>query len=300
MSAAAYKAISRALRAGKDTVLANSLWLGIHSETGLGRRNGRSIVFSHTDLEALRRYGESLGGVDPLHNTLEGSRIDVAAITPDEKYSADSVFGDLLVIATLGSACVPLRGEHASTSAPAGIVLSVPIGMVDVERLSHQKLLIVENGAILPVCDRLCLPPQWTNTLVLYRGHRENAKHVKALIHAQPTENLGMLYDFDPAGLSMAMTHNKGTVLIPDPSYLTDIDSALLARINQPRLFHRQHEQCNQLTRSLVQEGWKSVLGIMVQRRLAVTQENMVAGRIPIIAVTPEFIHNSPPAASAC
>lgn len=58
-------------------------------------------MLTHNDLDGLRRHGKHLTGLDPLFDSTEGGRMDMAEIS-DETVAKDYVFGQL-VTTTLGN-----------------------------------------------------------------------------------------------------------------------------------------------------------------------------------------------------
>lgn len=269
-----FKAIARIIQTGTKTVQRNGVWSGIYQETGCGKIAGRTLTFTDSDLDTLRRYAKSLTGLDPLFDSTAGSRIDLARKTSDEKLAQDSVFGQLIVTATLGNATVPVG--HQEVAVPAGSVLSVPMDQLQASALSQRPILIIENGAIMPQCQRLKLPPPWKNAVAIYRGHRENARHVRGIIEAQPATNLGLFYDFDPEGLAMALSFGKGHVLIPNLSG-TSVP-------HQREAFRRQGAAMKRLASTTEDPTWGLITQTMKEQEQAVMQEHMIAHGVALIA----------------
>lgn len=267
-----FKAIARIVKAGRKTVQNNGVWSAIHNETGCGSVTGRTIVFTDNDLDILRRYAKSLTGLDPLHDTTGGSRIDLAGQVSNEKLSTQSVFGHLVVMATLGSGRVPITGQEIAV--PQGTVLSVPSDKLEISTLADRPILVVENGAIMPECHRLQLPASWANAVVIYRGHNENARHVATLIDSQPSEKLGLFYDFDPDGLSMALSFGKGHILIPE---------ALPSSAPSKRsTFRQQASTIKRLKKRSSNTPWAQVVDVMDSMELAIMQEHMLVYDVPL------------------
>lgn len=273
-----YKAISRVIKSGNKTVQKTGVWTAIHEETGCGTVSGRNITFNDTELDRLRRYAISRTGLDPLFDSTEGSRIDLAAKTADEKLAQNSVFGDLVVMAALGSATLPVSDKEVEI--PPGTVLSVPIDQIKTAALTERLVLVVENGAIMPECHKLRLPQSWTNAIVIYRGHGANAKHVAALVHNQPSDKLGLFYDFDPEGLSMALSFGKGQIFIPEtlPSSLPNKRSTFRNQLKAMKRLGRLTENS---------PSWANTVQIMEFKELAIMQEHMLTHEVDLSARPP-------------
>ncbi len=270
-------AIERLLKSDKTCVRRNATWDRIHDETGAGTVVAREIRFSQGDRQRLREYVLSQTGLDPQFDSRDGGRMALARHDASEKLGSDSVFGQLVVVATAGAARIAVQGREVRT--PPGAVLSILPDRLDRERLKASRMVVVENGAILPFWQDIRLPEPWKDAVLVYRGHRENLRTVASLIREQPAEYLGFFQDFDPAGLAMATAAGRGSVLIP-------ADWARLRRdsgINQPDVHLRQLEQLKSLGREK-QPGAASVIGHMAREQLAVMQEHMVARQMALTA----------------
>jgi len=157
--------------------------------------------------------------------------MEAADKSNNEKFTNDSVFGHLLVLATAGDAEVFVGGQSAST--PPGALLSVLPDALDRQALKSQRVVLVENGAPMTEWDKIQLPPPWDNSVILYCGHRENAGFVQQIVADQPSSNLALYYDFDPEGLEMALRTGKGTILLPEDWRTSLIDRAMRERVTQ-------------------------------------------------------------------
>jgi hypothetical protein len=169
--------------------------------------------------------------LDPQFDTTKGGRMEAADKSNNEKFTNDSVFGHLLVLATAGDAEVFVGGQSAST--PPGALLSVLPDALDRQALKSQRVVLVENGAPMTEWDKIQLPPPWDNSVILYCGHRENAGFVQQIVADQPSSNLALYYDFDPEGLEMALRTGKGTILLPEDWRTSLIDRAMRERVTQ-------------------------------------------------------------------
>jgi hypothetical protein len=81
----------------------------------------------------------------------------------------------------------------------------------------------------------------------VYRDHGDNVKHVNRIVQNQPSENLGLLGDFDPAELDIATRHGKGLSLIPGQSVPQALDPVAFGRISQKSLFESQADAFRRL-----------------------------------------------------
>lgn len=269
-----FGAIERLLKKGQRTARLSTVWKRIHEETGAGVIRKDQLLFTPIDLQRLREYGKYVSrGVDPLSDSLAGSRMEVAGKTPNEKFASDSVFGDLLVLATAGETQLVINGQPIKT--PRGSVLSIGPGTLDRETLKQSRVVIIENGSIMPYWQDIRLPPEWQDSVLLYRGHRENMQHVRAIIDGQPAENLALYYDFDPEGLEMALGTGKGTVLIPTDWGRLIEDEDLRKKISQRDAHRRQSRAMTRLKALAKGTDWEPVVVAMGEAELAVMQEHL-------------------------
>lgn len=274
MAADEFGAIERLLKKGRRTARVSKVWQRIHDETGAGIITNNQLLFTPGDLRRLREYAKHLtNGVDPLTDTLKGTRMDLAEKTSDEKLASDSVFGALLVLATSGEARVTINGQVTNT--PPGAVLSVRAEALDTEALKQCRLVIIENGSLMPHWQDIRLPTEWRDSVLLYRGHRENMRHVRKLIAEQPGENLALYYDFDPEGLEMALSMGKGTILIPAVWAELDNEPETVGGATQRNAYRRQTRAMIRLRELSEGTDWEPVVKIMQDGELAVMQEHM-------------------------
>ncbi|GGE78117.1 hypothetical protein GCM10011533_33100 [Streptosporangium jomthongense] len=272
-------AIERLLRGGKTKVRLNPTWEQICRENGVGQVIGREIHFTPDDKQRLRDYVLAEHGIDPQFDSRAGGRMAMARKDASEKLSTASVFGHLLVMATAGQSTVRVTGKGVST--PPGSVLSVLPDCLNAEHLHTQKLIIIENGGLMPHWADLQLTESWKDAVILYRGHRENARFVADIAREQPGHNLAWFFDFDPAGLAMALDQGRGNALIPQAWF----DFGRHTAFNQPKT-HRN--QMNALKRLKVR-GVGKVLKIaehMEKEELALMQEHLVLRQVKMSALS--------------
>jgi hypothetical protein len=281
-----FGAIKRLLQSGKQVAQYNKVWSGIHEQTGLGVIMGRQLRFTRAELARLREYGRQLTGLDPQHDTLKGGRMAMADKASNEKLTSDSVFGDLLVLATAGEADVIINETRVQT--PPGTVLSVKPEVLGLDELKRQRLLIVENGAIMPAWHEIRLPEPWTNSVILYRGHRENVSHAQNLVAQQPADKLALYYDFDPEGIDLAMRWGKGAIIIPENWRQIDcIEATGHQKVNQRTVFRQQRDRLKR-TRAIAKGSlWEAVLDTMEQHEVAIMQEHLTRRQWPLTALPP-------------
>lgn len=269
-------AIERFLKSDKLKVKRNKTWDSICVETGAGAVVGKEIHFASADKQRLRAYIASACGVDPQFDSRSGGRMTMASHDASEKLTSDSVFGHLIVIATAGKSEIKVNGCTIKT--PAGSVLSVLPENLDREHLKTQKLVIVENGAIMPCWHDIQLPNEWQDSVIIYRGHRENMRTVAEIGRTQPDEQLGWFFDFDPAGLALGLDQGRGVLMIPEE--WSSFDSQ--TRFNQPDKHFVQQVALNRIKRQATGE-LQAIAEHMEKHGLALMQEHLVKRRTVLI-----------------
>lgn len=276
-----FNAIKRLLTSGKKTANKNQTWTRIQEETCCGTLVGREFQFTEDELHRLRKHAQSLTGLDPLFDSTVGSRMDMAEKVPDEKLANDSVFGQLVVLATAGKGEVRVDGEAAYV--PPGAVISVPFGLLDLWHLCQQRLVVIENGSVMPECHSIRLPQGWDDCVFVYRGHRENVRHTQRLIEHHPAEILGLFFDFDPAGLGMALAVGKGHVLVPEVG--PELSSSGIASINNRSAHRKQTRELEWLKGLTPNTRWEQVVNWVESNEIAIMQEHLVRRKVSLVTL---------------
>lgn len=271
-------AIERLLKGSKLKVQRNRIWEQICAENGVGQVIGREIHFTPEDRQRLREYIVAEHGVDPQYDSRAGDRMAMARKDTSEKLSSDSVFGQLIVLATAGNAKVRASGDYVTT--PQGSVLSVLPECLDTDHLQSQNLVIVENGGLMPYWAELQLPEAWQDSIILYRGHRENARSVAGIARNQPAGKLAWFYDFDPAGQALALDQARGSTLVPEKWR----EFGRHTPFNQPKT-HRKHSAALKRLKARATGELLAIAEHMADEELALMQEHMVLRQVPLIAL---------------
>ncbi|MBQ0763163.1 DUF7281 domain-containing protein [Marinobacter psychrophilus] len=280
---AEFKAIATLLQGSKRSAARNKVWTRIHHETGLGTVSRRDFLFSEDELNKLRQYGRSLTGgeLDPLFYKPAGLRMDMAEVHNNEKFTSHSVFGSLMLMATAGGARVVINGEPSATQ--PGSILAVKPDPINREALTQQKLIVIENGSLMPDWSRIVLPEAWQDAVLLYRGHGENARDVIKLALAQPSDRLAFYYDFDPAGMAMALNWGRGHILVPQD--WPALDCSASGGLSQRGTYRQQHASLNMAQAAARTEQQRRILAFMANQECAIMQEHITARALPLVAI---------------
>ncbi|MDO6443634.1 hypothetical protein [Marinobacter sp. 2_MG-2023] len=272
-------AIERLLKAARLKVKRSPVWERICEENGVGRVIGRDIHFTADEKQRLRAYVQSQYGIDPQYDSRVGGRMAMALQNASEKLSSDSVFGQLIVFATAGNTTVRVNGENFQT--PRGSVCSVLPDHLDIDDLQTRNLVIIENGGVMPFWAELQLPGAWQDSVILYRGHRENVRNVVEIVSKQPADKLAWFFDFDPAGLALALEQGKGSTLVP----VKWRELSRYTPFNQPKVHHKQSVALKRL-KGLAAGELRAIAEHMANEELAVMQEHLTRRQMPLVALS--------------
>jgi hypothetical protein len=164
---------------------------------------------------------------------------------------------------------IPLLGGDAIT--PCGTLLSVTASELEISRID--TIVLVENGITARYWHKCRIPCELSKALMVYRGHDSQSKTVRQWLRQLPAtvQKIGY-FDFDPAGLGMAIDYQMDAILIPDPindQLIKGINNKPEAHDNQlvkrPDLGQQLPETCHDMWQWMIGKG----------RKCAVTQERL-------------------------
>lgn len=271
----AYSAIQRVVHNRTLNVALNTVWQQIHDETGVGNIFAKQLLLTYEDHNKLREWVKLEVGADPLTTRITGNRLEVAGLSRDEKLATEDVFSGMIWI-TRCSGDIPLMQGNAVT--PEGTLISVKTSDILVDNI--KTVIIVENGIVAREWYKCIVPDELATALVVYRGHGSEAEAARAWLYNLPADIRKIGYfDFDPAGLGIAVDYNMDAILIPDP-----INDELIKGINnkpgthtkqlsnRPNLHEQLPKSCRWVLYWMTSEG----------RKCAVTQERLMVLRWPL------------------
>lgn len=269
LSKKSYSSVQQVLHNRTFKVPLNSLWQEIHDELGIGDLSSKQLILSSEDHTKLRAWYLLDVGADPLTTKVSGNRLEVASLVRDEKWATKSVFSGMMQVNVI-SGVVPLSQGDAIT--PPSTLLEVSAGDVLISRLD--AVVLVENGIVARYWHKCRIPAEFSRALMIYRGHgAENMKCVRQWIEQlPPTVKKVGYFDFDPAGLGIAIDYHMDAILIPDP-----LDERLIEGINnKPESHDKQLARRPDLGKQLPASCHK-VWSWMTNnnRKCAVTQERL-------------------------
>lgn len=304
--AAAKNILIRALSSVAD----NSINRQLTQLVNIGEVKGKRIILTQKDRIQLEKYFDHHLGQPIRHLSLDtADRLIAAKQSNEEKFARGSVFESLLNIARHQKP-LPII-EQLAMFTPPGMVISTPLHHLDFEAIT--QIIVTENGQLLTHWSELipCLPLHLQHALILYRGHGSNQNLLKTVLEQTPSHcEIVLFYDFDPAGLAMALEltrqHlNEATrnvsLLLPASLIENDLGTPVtplspinlifesLISLSKPEIFHAQHTQLSWLENQFADmdktdpvNKLAGMIGFMRQHQIAITQEHMVAHNMPL------------------
>jgi len=255
------RAVHGLLRARDERVPLNELWRTIERHFEVGAVQGKWLHFNRAQREALRSQAQREWGFDPLEGIPDGSRLEVAAAAIDEKIARERPDDNHVLIK--GQLPFPLPALHPELS------LRVPLSSLDLAAIG--QVLVIENLDSFDHWQHYAAPLELTDSLLLYRGHRGLARGTRQLLANLPATTRVIVFpDYDPAGLSIAMTLPRADALL-----VPQLDAALLAMGSREH-FDRQHRNVRHL-QAIELGNWQGVWDEMKELQLSIKQQHMLA-----------------------
>jgi len=271
----AFQSIQSALRRGAEEVLFNKIWKSLHHELAIGKLIGKKLHLSNGDRDALRQHIQTSIGLDPLLDEVSGDRLEVAAHMSDEKWATLTVFARQVLVKSL---CCNISLKTGDAVTPPGCALYVDPELI---QLSDRAVItIVENGSVFNQWHEVIIDAKRVkNSLVVYRGHSQDATRVSEWLKALPDyiETIAAV-DLDPSGLLIASSLGVNAVLVPENLDLIPLDS----RTRKLEIFDKQYIP-KQRTR--IPSAWLHIWDWMANNQVAITQETMLVNKWSMVPI---------------
>ena len=278
LSVSELSAVRKVLRQSDTSVPLTNFWQRLHTEEGIGSPIGKRIHFNATDLSRLREMAIKTSGIDPVYGDLQGDRLTVATTSANEKLSTVGVFADLVQLARFPDNSIPTLNGGCCT--PIGTVLSVPPELLNGQ--VFDKLVVIENGILMRCWASVSWPLEIRDAVFVYRGHGTNEVAVKQLV-TEASASYGF-YDFDPAGLLMAVRSGCGGIVVPAVWQEWTQNHEFRKSFNKRAEYRKQFRELANLKTS-VKPLLRSIVNHIERFELAITQEHMLSHQIPLTVV---------------
>lgn len=275
LSKKAFTSIQRALHNRTFRISLNAIWQEIHDELGIGSVSSKHLLLNPEDHEKLRKWALLEAGADPLTAKISGDRLEVASQVSDEKWATESVFSGMIQV-NMRSGEIPMT--HGNAVTPPGTLLSVAASEILVEE--NSTVVLVENGIVARYWHQCRVPAELSKALMVYRGHTGDAETVREWLGSLPVGVMKVGYfDFDPAGLGMAVDYGVDAILIPNP-----LDDNLIQGINNKPESHLEQLAHRPDLDKKLPESYRRIWNWMTAngRKCAVTQERLMVLTWPL------------------
>lgn len=276
--------LQRTLQRRPTSVTLSPMWQGAHEELGIGTPNGRKLLLSDSDLELLEAEYRRQTNDASLGFDLTQDRVAVSAQLTNEKNSQRRVFGGYIRVAS-SDGVIHFSKNNGQIHLPSGSYLSLREGNM-LEISGYDRVLIIENGALMENIEAMMeiLPENYCHdTLYVYRGNDVSQNQVFDLIRNMPDSVfLGLFFDYDAAGLSLAQTgcfsRHNGPVSIIVPR-----DIQVIAAVGRSDVYIKQLEITERLRKLFAEDSWvgRHVMN-MVRHKKVLMQEAMLSRKIKL------------------
>ncbi|MES2822467.1 MAG: hypothetical protein V4732_02615 [Pseudomonadota bacterium] len=273
-----YELLQRVVKTRQKTVELTSTWKVFHTEFNVGKIIANRLHFSVLDLEKIRELSLHKLSIDPLFTVAEGDRIALSGITHNEKLSRYQVFANNVHVARFAN--LPIKTPRGTTFTPGNTGLALMDGDFDLS--FYESVVLIENGTVFANWSSLQLPMDCSESLLMYRGHGSGIRTTYKILKARPsTCKLFGFFDFDPAGLAMALSVGCNGIVLPD-----DIDEVLsdetLRRLNKIETFHKQWIKNSDYLNSNPSPHLTTIVEKIRKYEVALTQEMLVRRNIKL------------------
>jgi hypothetical protein len=269
------KAIQDLVRRPAGRVKLTKALKSIHEEYSVGTLIGTSfIIFSNKELDRLRVLAESAVIIDPLHGKIDLPRGQLAQFTNNEKLTSHSVFEDMLQVARHSD--TPIKTSWGTATTPRYSLLSVRPQDISLE---EENVVIIENGDTMRNWPDIKLPRGLHDSLLIYRGHASSAKYIREKIRCHPENKLYAYFDFDPSGVSKALSLEIKNIIVP--YNWEEIQNNHVFKFNKTPTFWKQIQDLNQIE-SHHSLRVREIATHMKSHNIALTQEHLTAHNIDL------------------
>jgi hypothetical protein len=260
-----------ALKRRENEVPFNKSWQFVYNEWNLGVLNGRKLQLNSKDYAAIRQILSTMLGCDPFDYNPNGTRIDVAGRTRNEKSSTVAPLKNtVLVTSDIGT----IKGAHTNIQLEKGMAVSTDFSLLDENWLS--TIVVIENFEAFVNWHKYHVPEELTGVAAIYRGDNGHNAGLKSLLASRDDINLIAFTDYDPAGFAIAKGLKSKSMLLPVIGHeIFDMG------IDKPSAYQDQVLMVSRDSPGLIQQH----INGMISASSTVTQEAMCAHKI-ILSLT--------------
>lgn len=260
----------RAYQSRKDKLPASQAARHFAQQCGFGSVVGSNWLLEERDRRAIRAYlvaHYDIADPDTVDFSFASkSRVETAGITTEEKFAGAGPH-DGYVLVRAPSGAVRLNGESQAAVGRSFLYVDVR----EVQTIEHDCLLVVENfDAAKFAEDLLLLDFPYRDPLIAFRGDAAFPANGARALAASAAVPVLAWADLDPQGVNIA-----GSV----PQVCGAVFPSQFDALSRADLYDEQR-----FLLKPVQEyppGWRAPLDAMRRARRGLTQEAMIARRVP-------------------
>ncbi|MFW5443420.1 MAG: hypothetical protein ACKE51_03820 [Methylococcaceae bacterium] len=261
--------LSRAVKLAKPSVKLSALWRYLNAEYGIGELDKNNLNLTHTDYQNIRELVQNENNLDLFEPLPEGSRIDIARETGDEKLNAEAPGRHhILINSPSGKLCVN------GLIIPLMIGASYRVDWREIDEKSFPKsIVVVENLQAFDYVQSFILPECLLESVVVYRGHNISSKAVIDFLQAAPENTQIIAFcDYDPKGFEIALTTTKVSHIL-----LPELGQAFNGAYGTRSRFEQQYAAQTYVSNILIAGKLESYWKALIDQKLCVSQELVLA-----------------------
>lgn len=263
------KVLSRAVKAAKSAVKLTALWRYLNTEYGVGFSDKNNLNLSLSDYQHIREMVKNELNLDLFEPLPEGSRIDIARVTGDEKLNAEAPGRHhILLNSPSGKLCIN------GLSIPLMIGASYRLDWREIDKKSFPKsIIVIENLQAFDYLQSFKLPASLLESVAVYRGHNISSKAVIDFLQAAPeTTQIISFCDYDPKGFEIALTTTRVSYLL-----LPELKSAFNGANGTRTRFDQQHTAISYIANRQLADKLAGHWQALLEQKLCVSQELVLA-----------------------
>lgn len=260
----------RAYQSGKDKLPASKAARHFVEECGFGTVIGSSWHLGERDRKAIRAYLVEYHGITHPEivdfSFADKSRVDAAAITPQEKYAGAGPH-EGYVLMRAPSRTIRLNGISTPTAGRACLYIDVR----EVRSIEHDCLVIVENFEAVKCFENVIFHDfPYHDPLVVFRGDAAFPSNGARTLATGASVPVIAWTDLDPQGVNIAASI---------PNVCGAVFPSQFEALSRADLYDRQRFLLKEL--AAYPAGWREPVAAMTQVRRCLTQETMIARQVP-------------------
>jgi len=261
--------LSRTVKLAKPCVKLSALWRYLNTEYGIGELDKNKLNLTHIDYQHIRELVQNENNLDLFEPLPEGSRIDIARETGDEKLNAEAP-GRHHILLNSPSGKLRINGLII----PLMIGASYRVDWREINKTSFPKsIIVVENLQAFDYVQSFILPESLLECVVVYRGHNISSKAVKEFLQAVPEKTQIIAFcDYDPKGFEIALTTTKVSHIL-----LPELDQAFIGANGTRIRFDNQHMTITHTHKNILTKELLVYWELLIDQKLCVSQELILA-----------------------